>query len=323
MGGSSGRGEAIEQMQSQPDPLELVARATGSRPVSTDRQRYSNSGNAVYRVSLDNGQSICLRISPRPRTFAYTAQNLDILRSRQIPVQRVIAAGSTAAGGSFILLTWLPGCDLLDELPTMTAMQMTAAAERIAECQRRLATLPAGSGFGWAPIGHAAPVKQWTDTFGPPHAELPPEDGSAMSSLRRRLCQLRARLEPYFARVRPACFLDDLTTKNAIFNHGVFAGVIDADYACYGDPLLSVGATLASLVADMNTPADSYGNALVRAFDPTSLQRLALSFYTALWLIGILSLTDSSDTVRAARIIPAAQRTLSQAESDGNARLSA
>jgi Ser/Thr protein kinase RdoA (MazF antagonist) len=63
--------------------------------------------------------------------------------------------------------------------------------------------------------------------------------------------RVRSGLEPCFHVVRPRCSLDDLTLKNALVHDGALSGVIDVDFACYGDPLLAIGATLASIAANV------------------------------------------------------------------------
>lgn len=105
--------------------------------------------------------------------------------------------------------------------------------------------------------------------------------------------------------MRATAFLDDLTTKNVLVEQGTLSGIIDVDFVCYGDPLLTVGATLASIAADVPEGV-FYGNELARCWAPTAVQRQAIWFYAALWAIGSLSQTDASTQPARARALGAA-----------------
>jgi hypothetical protein len=270
----------------------LVESALDIRPLRAIRQGLSDSGNTIYRVFLPDDRSVALRISPRPNTFAFTRHNLTTLRSLGLPVQEVLAAGPTPNGGSFILLSWIPGNDLAHELRHLTPAQMTQLAEQIVHHQRQVATLPEAKAFGWAPIGRSGALSRWTDLFGEPAAPEALDDGTPLGQLRARLSRLRATLEPYFTTVRPTPFLDDVTTKNILLHNHALAGIIDIDFVCHGDPLLAVGSTMALIAADAHPPSTFYAQELARLWTPSDAQKTALSFYAALWTIGLLSATD-------------------------------
>jgi aminoglycoside phosphotransferase len=297
------------------DALDLAAAALGARPARIVRQSLSDSGNIVWRIDLPSGESAVLRASAQPNTFTFTKCNLQVLRILGLPVQSVLASGRVASGGSYIFLNWIPGRDLIHELATMSRPRMTRLAEQIIECQRRIALSPKSHGFGWAPIGQPGPLQKWTDMFGGTLRPSDADDGTPFGSSRARLCRLRGRLERYFSTIRPTPFLDDLTTKNILIHEGQLSGIIDVDFVCRGDPLLTVGATMASVAADLPTSAAFYCDELVRLSNPTAIQRLAIWLYAALWAMGSLSLTDSN-TRRARRLHRAAESWLSLAERD-------
>jgi aminoglycoside phosphotransferase (APT) family kinase protein len=126
---------------------------------------------------------------------------------------------------------------------------------------------------------------------------------------------MRRLLEPYFADIRPVCFLDDLTIRNVLAKNGELRGIIDVDFACFGDPLLSVGTTLAEIVADVGEAGRFYGEELVRSWEPTPAGRQAIRFYTALWLVGMLSAAQSAgDRLRADLLTQAAEAMLLRTE---------
>jgi Ser/Thr protein kinase RdoA (MazF antagonist) len=301
----------------QADPLEISATALGVRPLRAVRQGLSESGKSIYRIDLPSGESAVLRTSDRANAFAFTRQNLQVLRALGLPVQTVLATARRPEGGSYILLNWLSGRDLVHELAGMSGAQMTHLAEQVVECQKRVGGLPQAARFGWAPIGRSGNLEKWTQIFGEPASAAAVDDGTRLGGLRARLCTLRSRVEPYFDTVKPVAFLDDLTTKNVLVDNGVLSGIIDVDFICYGDPLHATGATMACIVADALQQASFYGDELMRCWNPDGAQRRAIWFYAALWAIGLFQKTDAStDPIRSDSLYRAAQAWLSRGEAE-------
>jgi aminoglycoside phosphotransferase (APT) family kinase protein len=300
----------------------LVASPLKIEPVAMHRQTLTFSGNDVFQAQLPGDRSVVLRVSPRPSTFKYTGLNLDALRQLQLPVQRVLASGPVAGGGSFIILNWLPGRDLMYQLPSMRKEQMTRAAEAMTDYQQRIGALPIGEGFGWAPIGKKASSARWSDIFGPAGTEPAPVNSSPVDQLKYRLRLARQSVEPYFATVRPVCFLDDLTIKNVLVENGELTGLIDIDFACFGDPLMSVGTSLALLAVDVGDAGQFYADELVRCWKPSQEQLRAIHFYAALWTIGIAGTAETAgETQKVQQLLPIADRMMQIAEAHCDAAL--
>ncbi|KFG92711.1 hypothetical protein GQ56_0135860 [Burkholderia paludis] len=295
----------------------LVQRALQVEPTALVPQLLTQSGNTIHRVELADGRTVVLRVSSQPAAYAHTEANLAALRALGLPVQQVLAAGTAAPGRSFVILNWLDGFDLKFALPAMRADQMAAVAERVADCQRRVAGLPASRGFGWAPIGRDAAHARWTDLFGAPADASVAVEATPLNQLRARLRAVRATLEPYFAACTPVCFLDDLTTRNVIVDDGALSGFIDLDFVCYGDPLLQVGTTLAYLAADVGDAGRAYGDALVDCWSPSGDARRAMYFYAGLWATGFLASAEAAGDAWRIRVLePAARALLDAAEAD-------
>jgi hypothetical protein len=176
----------------------------------------------------------------------------------------------------------------------MRPEQTTRVTRTIVDYQKRIGTLPMSSGFGWAPIGKNAASERWTEIFGAPATQAVPENAPPPEQLRGKLRLLRKSVEPYLATIRPICFLDDLTTKNILIENGEITGVIDVDFVCFGDPLMSVGTTLALLAADVGGAGRFYGEELVRCWNPSPDQQRAIQFYAALWIIGMLNAAEAA-----------------------------
>ena len=297
----------------------LVRNALSVQPTAVIRQGLTDSGNAIFRVEFDDQNPAVLRISDKPKAFAYTKGNLTALGQLGLPVQTALASGATASGGSFIILNWINGRDLLHELPTLQPEQMTRVAAAVVQIQKRVGTLPAANKFGWAPIGKNPATATWTEIFGPvDHSEIPP-NASPIDQLRGRLRKLRQSVEPYFLTVKPICFLDDLTLKNVLMENGELTGIIDLDFVCYGDPLMAVGTTLALIAAEVGEAGRFYGQELMRCWAPSPVQMRAIRFYTGLWIVGLLNAAMAGgDQARADRLAGIAGAVLGRDE-DRNA----
>ncbi|MFL9945055.1 phosphotransferase [Paraburkholderia agricolaris] len=297
------------------EAIGLVRAALHVDPLCAVRQFLTQSGNCIFRVDLPEGKSTALRVSPQRNAFAYTHHNLDILRAMGLPVQTVLASGETAAGGSFVILNWIPGRDLAYELPQMRSEQMTRVAETVTDYQKRVGCLPRSDGFGWAPIGGHPTFAQWTNIFGEPATDSISVDATPLAQLRARLRAVRRSVEPHFASISPTCFLDDLTTKNVLVESGRLQGVIDCDTVCYGDPLMSVGTTLAHLAADVGEACRFYGQELIRCWNPQLDALRAIRFYAALWVVGFMAAAETAGEIaRATELAGIADAMLSLAE---------
>jgi aminoglycoside phosphotransferase len=127
--------------------IELASAALGIEAVSATRQPLGQGDRTTFKIDLADESSVALRWSPRRKTFVYTKDNLDILRKLALPVPQVMASGLTDAGQSYIILSWLPGRDLIDVLAQCTPMVMTRLAEQWVNFQKRVGKLPLGGGL--------------------------------------------------------------------------------------------------------------------------------------------------------------------------------
>jgi len=90
----------------------------------------------------------------------------------------------------------------------------------------------------------------------------------------------------YLAQIEPRCFLDDITTRNVIVHNGELSGIVDVDFVCFGDNLLTTALTQMSLI---NSRADlDYIDYWCEAADVTEQQREVLVFYTALFCVDFM-----------------------------------
>jgi len=81
--------------------------------------------------------------------------------------------------------------------------------------------------------------------------------------------------------------LDDATTKNVLVHSGRLSGIVDVDWPCFGDPLLTLGLTRASLLAAARPLhyTDHWG----QLWGLSSAKRSTVELYTALFAVDFLS----------------------------------
>lgn len=256
----------------------MIQAVLGVEALSATHQLFGHN-SIVFDVALANGESVIVRTNTDPAVFAGTQRNLSLLAGLGLPVARVIAADLSLSRWPFayLVLPKIPGRDLRYALAAgMTLAQMTRVAEQVAGFQRTVnASLPAGTGFGYAPIGAPGPFTSWWDLV---QRELPPQANLL----------LRAH-ESYLRGVAPTCFLDDVTVKNVLVENGQLRGLIDFDVVCYGDPLFWLALTAVGVVCDVGTRELFYVGELRRAYGATSPEQDGIfALYAACIALGFV-----------------------------------
>lgn len=249
----------------------LVAEVLGVQPSATIFQSFGH--NSVTYEAVLPGRSVMVRMNADASVFAATERNIAVLKELGLPVPVVLASNlsQTRYLFSYIILDKIPGRDLRYELAGMTGTQMTRLAEQIVGYQRRVLTLPLGTGYGYVGIGETGPYSSWLELV---RSEVEPVPVS--------------RFESYFQQVRPVCFLDDITVKNVIVQNGELQGLIDFDCVCYGDPLYWLALTAVGVVSDVGAAGQFYGEELKRLWGLTPQQEQVLAFYCALMAQGFV-----------------------------------
>jgi aminoglycoside phosphotransferase (APT) family kinase protein len=279
-------------MTSDADALAVAAIVTGRAATTAVRQTFGH-GSAVYRVDTGAGDVI-VRMHTDPRVYAGTVANLDRLRALGLPVPTVLGTDTTRSRFpyAYVVTDTFPGRDLRFEVASMTDAQATRLAERIVSYERLVTTaLPAGDGFGFAPIGVRPPHRTWPDAIRADRDGVP--DAVVSAALDRADARLRAR--------SPTCFLDDLTIKNVIVSGGELRGVVDFDVVCYGDPMYWLALTQVAMLSDVGAPGRFYVDELVRLWAPTDAERADLALYSAVHAAAFLG-WDTDDAERGERL---------------------
>lgn len=263
--------------ESRADQVRAVVRgALGEVPEAVTHQDFGHQ-SVTFDVALA-GRSVIVRTNDNAGAFAATERNLTTLAGLGLPVSRVLAADSARSRIPFdwMILEKIPGRDLRDELPAMSEAQMTRLAEQIVGFQKRVMALPAGTGFGYAPLGETGPFASLWDLL---------HEGEAATAgvTEPRLAALVGARADYLRQTSPTCFLDDITTKNVIVQGGELQGLIDFDFVCYGDPLFWLGLTATVLASDLGPRERFYGGELRRLMALTAEQKSLVALYAA-WI---------------------------------------
>ncbi len=281
------RPEAVQDRAGQ--VRALVRDVLGEEPVTVTHQDFGHR-SLTFDVALA-GRNVIVRTNDDAQTFAGTAHTLAALAGLGLPVSRVLAADLTAGRFPFgwMLLERIPGCDLRYELPAMTEGQMTHLAGQIAGFHKRVMALPAGTGFGYVPLGEPGPFASLWDL-------LRAEEAATAGLWEPRLAALLASREGYFRHHPPTCFLDDITTKNVIVSGGELQGLVDFDAVCYGDPLFWLGLTATAVVCDVGTRELFYVDELCRLLALTADQRALVALYAAWVSLGFVQRLGAGET---------------------------
>ena len=260
-----------------------------------------------YEVTLPE-RALIVRTNANPKVFSGTAHNLSTLRELGLPVSKLVFNDLTQTRypAAYMVLEKIPGRDLRYELGTMTTAQKKRLAGQIVGYQRRVTTLPPGDGLGYVSIGEVAPFSTWRELVGSEiRKDLPPNPEPHPAGWRDRVFALTERFTPYLEQVSPTCFLDDLTTKNVIVEHGELRGLIDFDTVCYGDPLWTLGLTAAAIVLDVGPEHLDYVEELCRAYGLDDVKQRVVSLYAALFALTFLAYGSRAERGRVLRALEA------------------
>ncbi len=263
--------------------MKLVAGALGEQPLLATHMTFGHN-SVTYDVTLPE-RSVIVRTNENGGVFAQTEHNLRLLGELGLPVPQVLASDLTGTDVPFayMILNKIPGRDLRYELAGMTRGQMTRLAEQIVAFQRRVATLPQGTGYGYVAIGERGPHNSWWEVIRLDRFDSATEQTEdTIDRLESRLRRQVDRYEPYFRQAPPTCFLDDVTVKNVIVQAGVLQGLVDFDCVCYGDPLWWMSLTAVGVVSDVGTAELFYVDELARLRELTDLEYEILALYCAM-----------------------------------------
>lgn len=250
----------------------------------------------VYDTRLADGRQFVVRLT-RPEQaseFAGALYWYERLKPLGIPLPELFYedVGGTRHGFPVMILERLAGTDLWHVYDRLSDKQKREISAWVVELQRRTATLPHATGFGYAnSYDDPALLPTWRDVL----------LGSLTRSRRRiesaavvdvavvdRVASRLTGFDLYLSRIEPVPFLHDTTTKNVIIDAtGTPAGIVDIDSLCFGDPLWTVALTRMALLAHRFDT--TYIDHWERHLDLTPTQHRVSLLYTALHCTAFLS----------------------------------
>jgi len=259
----------------------------------TQVHRFSLGGsNYVYAVTSETGKRIVVRIAVDAGKFAGSLYWYAKLKAVSIPLPGLLAVETHPAQGGFpyLILERVAGRDLVHEYPALSTAEKQALAEEMFALHARVGSLPQAPGYGYARSYkdhtlHSA----WIDVL---HAGLERSrrriTDSGVADVRSvdRVAEKLATYRSYFARVQPVAFLDDTSTMNVIVANGKLQAIIDVDFVCFGDTLLTPALTrMALLSAHLDT---IYSDHWFACHHPDAEQRRVFAFYTAWFCVDFI-----------------------------------
>lgn len=245
----------------------------------------------VYDVRFADGTSVVVRLTKNEhrQLFAGAVHWSKELRPLGIPLPAMLEHGEHR-GLPYLVLERLAGDDLGAVYAKLTSAQRDGIARDMSRLQQLVATLPEGQGYGSASLPRGPFVPTWRayldDMLSTSRARIEAA-GLVSPNVVDRVAQASIALDDYFAAIRPTPFLDDATTKNVLVYEGQLSGIVDVDELGFGDPLLTIGLTRASLLAAGRDC--EYTDFWCGALALSAEQYEAVSFYSTLFWVVFMS----------------------------------
>jgi hypothetical protein len=270
------------------DARHIARRFAGESPLSW-RRFPTGIGHWVYDVETLRGRRFVVRIARAAdrQDFVGAVHWSRLLRPLGVPLPQILGQGELR-GLPYLVLARLPGEDLGNVYGELTSEQRRAIAAEVCRIQGVVGALPQGKGYGYVRGADGPYLDTWAAVV---DASLARSRSRLGAGLHRdaiaRVQRQAAAWARYFDGILPTPFLDDTTTKNVIVHEGCLTGIVDVDWVCYGDPLLTIGLTRTALLsAGLGV---EYTDAWCALLDLSPEQHAAVRFYTALFCVDFLS----------------------------------
>ena len=268
-----------------------IARSVTGTSAESARRFSTGLGHWVYDVRMPDGASIVVRMGTADQRadFLGALHWSKTLRPLGVPLPELLAHGEHRQC-PYLVLERLKGEDLGTVYGALTSAERKAIAEEVCRVQRIVGAMPEGLGYGFLRLPDEPGRDSWLDVIRGSLARSRARIESAGllgSEPVERVAVAATKFEPYFSRVRPRPFLDDVTTKNVLVHAARFNGIVDVDWLCFGDPLFTVALTRTAILNAGGTP--DYTDHWCDVLELSSEERRAVLFYTALFCVDFMS----------------------------------
>lgn len=235
-------------------------------------------GNYVYIVKCDDIKYI-IRCSEDNNAYEDTVYWLKRLSVLDIPVPKVLFCGQYQKY-SYLILNYIEGKDIGLVYRDLTEAEKREIARDVIEIQRKVSRLS---------LENISDVWSWVhfvDDMLERADKLIVRNGYFDSQKVKRLKEQKVFLEEYFAAVKPAAYLDDISTKNLLIHNGRISGIIDIDWIGIGDDLTFIALTYVALL-NMECDTD-YVEYLLKERGCNASEMKAFYFYSLLFCVDFM-----------------------------------
>lgn len=235
-------------------------------------------GNYVYIVKCDDIKYI-IRCSKDNNAYEDTVYWLKRLSVLDIPVPKVLFCGQYQKY-SYLILNYIDGKDIGLVYRDLTEAEKREIARDVIKIQRKVSRLPLeNSSDVWSWVHFVDDMLERAD-------KLIARNGYFDSQKVRQLKEQKVFLEEYFAQVKPAAYLDDISTKNLLIRNGRISGIIDIDWIGIGDDLTFIALTYVALL-NMDCETD-YVEYLLKERGCNASEMKAFWFYSLLFCVDFM-----------------------------------
>lgn len=234
-------------------------------------------GNFVCIVNY-RCEKYVLRCSEKMGAYRETVRWLDRLHGIGVPVPEALFGGRTG-GYDYIILTYIEGNDIGLVYGQLSREEKRGIAREVIRIQQKVSQLPVTCGDGWD-------WNNFIDDMLETAEERIVRNGYFD---RERVCALRKEkrgLRDYFDNVRPAPYLDDISTKNLLIHEGKISGIIDVDNMGMGDSLTFIALTYVALLNDGNNT--DYAEFLLEERGCTEIEMRTFYFYSLMYCVDFM-----------------------------------
>jgi aminoglycoside phosphotransferase (APT) family kinase protein len=274
--------------------VKLIISDITNSPLLLIERFITGKDNYVFDVKTkDKEYVVRLNTPERAQLFRGAVNWYNLLKPKGIPFPTILYQDleEKKYGFPVIVMERLPGKDLAHVYNELTNKQKEDLATDLVTIQKAVSTLPQAHGFGYATsLEDKTLHSSWRgvmDTYKKRIVTRNEKTRLIDDKYIQKLKELYKQFSEYFSKVQAVPFLDDTTTKNVIINNGKLSGIVDVDYVCFGDPLLVVALTQASLL-DMKADTH-YTDYWVQLLKLSGEQKKIVNMYSAMFVLEFAS----------------------------------
>ena len=232
--------------------------------------------NTVYIANVNEDRYV-IRLNSEKGAYSKSEVLLGNAEKIGLPVPRVINSGHRN-GYEYLVMSCIPGKDLGLVYHELSRESKKIIAAELAIIQQTAEKLPADSVSGkWYDF-----IDDMLDT-----AERRIINGGYFSADKVSAVREAARqMNSYFGAVKPAAYLDDISTKNLLIDNGHISGIVDIDEIAFGDKLTYI-ALMRTALLNMGYD-DCICDDILCEMSADSVQRRAELFYCLMYCVDFM-----------------------------------